>query len=112
MSSTIHLQWKNAEAAGQYRTGVSLHSHTLHSHESLSFIYHAATRAPILSAVIRQGERVYRRMSGHADLGGMDCPLRTHILPSWNSQPAGLGRPRTLGGNGWLSSKPRPIRST
>jgi hypothetical protein len=64
MSSTIHLQWKDAAAVGRFRTGVSLHSHTLHSRESLDFIYQAAKRAPILSAVIRQGESVYQRVHG------------------------------------------------
>jgi hypothetical protein len=64
MNSTIHLQWKDAAATGRFRTGVSLHSHTLHSRESLDFIYHAATRAPILSAVIRHGASVYRRRHG------------------------------------------------
>jgi hypothetical protein len=64
MSSTIHLQWKDAAAAGRFRTGVSLHSHTLHSRESLDFIYRAATRAPILSAVIRHGERAHQKRHG------------------------------------------------
>ncbi len=64
MSSTIHLQWKDAAAAGRFRTGVSLHSHTLHSRESLDFIYHAATRAPILAAAIRHGERIYQQIQG------------------------------------------------
>ena len=64
MSSTIHLQWKDAAAAGRFRTGVSLHSHTLHSRESLDFIYHAATRAPILAAAIRHGERIYQKIHG------------------------------------------------
>ncbi|MGP0076147.1 MAG: hypothetical protein ACLPWF_29860 [Bryobacteraceae bacterium] len=61
MNSSIQLQWKDAAAAGRFRTGVSLHSHTLYSRESLDFIYHAATRAPILSAVMRHGAAVYRK---------------------------------------------------
>jgi hypothetical protein len=81
MSSTIHLQWKDGAAAGRFRTGVSLHSHTLHSRESLDFIYHAATRAPILAAAIRNGERVYQRIHGAAlDLarGWWTPPLGPH----------------------------------
>jgi hypothetical protein len=81
MSSTIHLQWKDAAATGRFRTGVSLHSHTLHSRESLDFIYHAATRAPILSAAIRHGERVYQKIHGAAlDLarGWWTPPLGPH----------------------------------
>jgi len=101
MSSRIHLQWKNAEAAGQFRTGVSLHSHTLHSHESLDFIYHAATRAPILSAAIRQGERVYRRIHGAAlDLkrGWWTPPLGAH--DAWLVEK---GQIEALGGNAIVS---------
>ncbi|MGA2878188.1 MAG: hypothetical protein ABSG13_04495 [Bryobacteraceae bacterium] len=101
MSSSIHLQWKNAEAAGQFRTGVSLHSHTLHSRESLDFIYHAATRAPILSAAIRQGERVYRRIHGAAlDLkrGWWTPPLGPH--DAWLLEKSQI---ETLGGNAIVS---------
>lgn len=64
MTSSIHLQWKDAAAAGRFRTGVSLHSHTLHSRESLDFIYQAAARVPVLSAAVRHGERVYRGKHG------------------------------------------------
>jgi hypothetical protein len=80
-SSTIHLQWRDAAAIGRFRTGVSLHSHTLHSRESLDFIYHAATRAPVLSAVVRHGETVYRKRHGAAlDLtrGWWTPPLGPH----------------------------------
>ncbi|HTW66449.1 MAG TPA: hypothetical protein VME17_17625 [Bryobacteraceae bacterium] len=81
MSSHIHLQWKDARAAGRFRTGVSLHSHTLHSRETLDFIYHAAAQAPILSAVIRQGERQYQKVHGtELDLsrGWWTPPLGPH----------------------------------
>lgn len=81
MSSTIHLHWKNAPAAGRFRTGVSLHSHTLHSRESLDFIYHAASRAPLLAAVIRQGAAAYRKRHGETlDLarGWWTPPLGAH----------------------------------
>ncbi len=84
MSSTIHLQWKDGAAAGRFRTGVSLHSHTLHSRESLDFIYHAATRVPLLSAAIRHGERLYRERHGATlDLtrGWWTPPLGAH--DSW-----------------------------
>lgn len=48
-----------------YRTGISLHSHTLHSHESLDFIYHAARKSAVLRHVIREGENRYRKIHGH-----------------------------------------------
>jgi hypothetical protein len=81
MSSTIHLQWSDAEAAGRFRTGVSLHSHTLHSRESLEFIYQAARRAPLLKAAIRHGEGLYRQRHGATlDLsrGWWTPPLGAH----------------------------------
>lgn len=81
MPSTIHLQWRNAAAAGRFRTGVSLHSHTLHSRESLDFIYRAASRAPLLAAVIRQGAAAYRKRHGETlDLarGWWTPPLGAH----------------------------------
>ncbi len=81
MSSTIHLQWKNAAAAGQFRTGVSLHSHTLHSRESLDFIYRAASGAPLLATVIRHGAALYRKRHGQTlDLtrGWWTPPLGAH----------------------------------
>jgi len=96
MSSHIHLQWKHASAAGRFRTGVSLHSHTLHSRESLEFIYHAAAQAPVLSAVIRQGERRYHQVHGtRLDLsrGWWTPPLGPH--DAWlleKSQIEALGK--------------------
>ena len=36
----VHFQWVK-EKAGIFRTAVSLHSHTLHSRESLDFIQRA-----------------------------------------------------------------------
>ncbi len=80
-SSHIHLQWKDAAAARRFRTGVSLHSHTLHSRESLDFIYQAAAQAPLLSAAIRQGERQYYKAKGtQLDLsrGWWTPPLAPH----------------------------------
>lgn len=81
MSSHIHLQWKDASAAGRFRTGISLHSHTLHSRESLDFIYKAAAQAPILSAAIRHGESRYQKIHGtELDLsrGWWTPPLAPH----------------------------------
>lgn len=59
--STIHLHWKNAAGTDRFRTGVSLHSHTLHSLESLDFIYKIAKRNPLLAATVRHGEREYQK---------------------------------------------------
>lgn len=81
MSLNIHLQWKDPSVAARFRTGVSLHSHTLHSRESLDFIYQAATRAPVLSAAVRHGEREYQKAKGtQLDLsrGWWTPPLGPH----------------------------------
>jgi hypothetical protein len=60
MPFNIHLQWRDAPTRS-FRTGVSLHSHTMHSLERLDFIYRAAARVPVLAAAIRQGERQYAK---------------------------------------------------
>lgn len=50
--------------AERFRTGVSLHSHTLHSRESLNFIYHASRKSALLRNVLRHGEQRYRQVHG------------------------------------------------
>lgn len=80
MQSNIHLEW-NAAPVKNFHTGISLHSHTLHSKESLGFIYHAAAKSPLLTSVIRRGEREYRkRRGGQLDLnrGWWTPPLAPH----------------------------------
>lgn len=47
-----------------FLTGVSLHSHTLHSRESLDFIYHASRHSALLRHVLKRGEDRYRRIHG------------------------------------------------
>lgn len=51
----IHLEWCE-NPARQFRTGVSLHSHTLHSHESLDFIYTLAHRIACIRWVVTRAE--------------------------------------------------------
>jgi len=92
----IHLQWKDAACVNRFRTGVSLHGHTLHSRESLDFIYHAASHAPPLAATIRRGERHFEKIHGtRLDLsrGWWTPPLGPH--DAWlveRNQIEGLGR--------------------
>jgi hypothetical protein len=60
----IHLQW-SPECNGQrLRTGVSLHSHTLHSRESLDFIYRIARHSSVIRRLIRHGEARCRAFYG------------------------------------------------
>jgi len=46
--STISCHWKNKEASSAYTTGVSLHSHTSMSEESLSFIHDMSQGLPLV----------------------------------------------------------------
>lgn len=64
MSSRVALQWIAEPPRRRFRTGVSLHSHTLHSRESLDFIYRLAHRVPVLKAALSRGERHYRKTHG------------------------------------------------
>ena len=61
MPCRVALQWTAEPPRQRFRTGVSLHSHTLHSREYLDFVYKAARRVPALAAAIRQGKRRYAR---------------------------------------------------
>ncbi len=47
-----------------HRTAVSLHSHTLHSKESLDFLYRLAPRWPAIRLVMRHIEARYRQAQG------------------------------------------------
>ena len=50
------------QPARQFRTGVSLHGHTLHSKESLAFIYRLAQRIAPLRFALQHGESRYRSL--------------------------------------------------
>jgi len=54
----------NFQPAQRFRTGISLHSHTLHSKESLNFIYPVANRIPAISWILKKGEEKYRAANG------------------------------------------------
>lgn len=94
-SSPLHLRWKGEPSRGRFRTGVSLHSHTLHSRESLAIVYRAAGVTPVIAAAIRHGEERYRRYHGSTlDLsrGWWTPPLGPH--DAWTvekTQIEGLG---------------------
>lgn len=69
MRSHIQFEWTPSPPGERFRTGVSLHSHTLHSRESFDFIRRAGLRTPIIAAVIRSFEsRYYRRHGKHFEL--------------------------------------------
>ncbi len=78
MRTRIHLRPDRCWKRGRFRTGVSLHSHTLHSRESLNFIYHASRKSALLRWVLRRGEVRYRAIHGidlDLNLGWWTPPL-------------------------------------
>ena len=52
LPSQLTCLWKEPKAPKQYRSAVSLHGHTNHSKEKLSFIADYAARSPILRAAL------------------------------------------------------------
>ena len=62
--STISYLWREPEAAKGFITGVSLHSHTNQSHETLDFIAELSRDWGILQPFIRWGEGRSKRASG------------------------------------------------
>jgi hypothetical protein len=57
------MQWSESPVR-RFRAGVSLHSHTLHSHETLDFIYRLAQQVGGIGWVLKQGENRYRARNG------------------------------------------------
>ena len=68
MSATLHFH-DAKNVAQRFRTGVSLHSHTCYSKETLGFVYRYARDCGVLDWAIRRGTRQYReRKGGELDL--------------------------------------------
>lgn len=62
MQSKLTCFWKDSSAIKKYRTCVSLHSHTSHSKEKLTFISKFAGRSPLLHwALTTYAKRAYTR---------------------------------------------------
>ncbi len=60
----IHCLWLSPETPRRFRTAVSLHGHTLHSREWLTFIPRLAARVPFLRKLIQQLEARYEAFHG------------------------------------------------
>ncbi len=60
---SVHFAWRGTPWQ-RARTGVSLHSHTSHSRETLEFLPHIAAHVPGLLAMVRAEETRYRRLYG------------------------------------------------
>jgi hypothetical protein len=60
----LHLLWRDPSSPRRFRCGVSLHSHTLHSRESLAFVPRYTAGVPILGNAIRDQQRQYCNRTG------------------------------------------------
>jgi hypothetical protein len=64
-SSQLHFAWHDAPGfLRRFQTGVSLHSHTMHSQESLDFLPAIASKVPIVRQVVDYEERQYEERNG------------------------------------------------
>lgn len=62
--SSVSYLWREPEAAKGFTTGVSLHSHTNQSKETLDFISELSKEWRFLQPVMRWGERRSKRLTG------------------------------------------------
>src|SRR5882724_9002082 len=60
----IHLLWKDPSVVSKFRTGVSLHSHTNWSEESLDIVPRYTERIPYLGPSIRAQQKKYLESTG------------------------------------------------
>ena len=82
--SRVHFEWRQS-AARQFRTGVSLHSHTVYSRETLAFIYRLAGRVPYIRWVLRRGEAEHlKRRRSQLDLTRAWWTPPCAPLHAWN----------------------------
>ena len=65
-ADSIHVLWKDLSVLTQYKTGVSLHSHTQYSKEWLDFVPRRAHSVPGLSHLLRTEERRFHLAHGEA----------------------------------------------
>ena len=60
--STVDFSWRDLGAAERFRTGVSLHGHTMHSEECLSFLPRYLHYVPGISQMVSRYERGPKRI--------------------------------------------------
>ncbi|MGC2656904.1 MAG: hypothetical protein WA324_02930 [Bryobacteraceae bacterium] len=63
-TTKIQFFWQDRSVDKQFRSGVSLHSHTMHSEESLEMIPRYTAKVPYLGAAIRRQEAAYQHQKG------------------------------------------------
>ncbi len=59
--SSFQLFWNSPTVSAEFRTGVSLHSHTMYSEESLDMVPRYTAKLPYLGRAIRRQELEYHR---------------------------------------------------
>jgi hypothetical protein len=64
ISRSVHCLWREPKIGGNYSTAVSLHSHTLHSRESLDFVPRVLRRVPLAHAALQNLEKDHIRKKG------------------------------------------------
>jgi hypothetical protein len=57
--TTIQLLWRDRRVSQQFRAGVSLHSHTMFSQESLEMVPRYTRRVPLLGQAVRNAMREF-----------------------------------------------------
>jgi len=62
--STISYLWRDSKAPEAFRTGVSLHSHTNQSHETLDFLAKMGNQYPLIRPLLARVERGTKRLLG------------------------------------------------
>ena len=60
--STISYLWRDSKATEGFRTGVSLHSHTNQSHETLDFLANLGNQYPMIRPLLTRLEQRSERM--------------------------------------------------
>jgi hypothetical protein len=86
------LAWKD-KSFDAFATAVSLHSHTLHSKESMEFIRRVTRNVPWLSGAVRRQEEKYRRVKGRdLDLTRAWWTPPLASLPAWELEASQIER--------------------
>ncbi|MGO9011577.1 MAG: PHP domain-containing protein [Bryobacteraceae bacterium] len=66
LTRSVDCLWRTPAATRGYRTAVSLHSHTVHSRESLDFIPRVLRKVPLIHALVAKASERRRARCGRA----------------------------------------------
>ncbi len=62
--NTFQFFWRDHSVPGRFRSGVSLHSHTMFSEESLDMVPRYTAKVPYLGQAIRRQQAEYQATKG------------------------------------------------